>query len=130
MQLVGFYDNMTPMCVDCDDGNSDTAIFTGDEADTPTHCEECGVLIPHALTSDGYDYVGDKILEGFHAGVQNPVTVQWIDYYGGEMDDEHVHGLDRDTVIDLYKLMPYASAWIDTDREDLRRHARLVDWID
>jgi hypothetical protein len=37
------------------------AIFAWSEADVPTHCRICGVLIPHALTEDGHAYVRDRI---------------------------------------------------------------------
>jgi len=33
------------------------AIMSYTESDTPTHCEECRILIPHALTDYGFLYV-------------------------------------------------------------------------
>lgn len=81
MNPVGYYDdNGAAHCEDCAPPEGQP-IYGDSEADTPTHCEECGVLIEHALTSDGIAYVSEYILESFKKGVQNPVTRMWSDYY-------------------------------------------------
>lgn len=79
-----------------------------EEADTPTHCVECGVLIRHNLTEDGYDYVHEAINDCLRAGKLNPVTFQWADYYGN--DDMFEADFEA-----FFKL-PLDTAWL---REDL-----------
>jgi hypothetical protein len=43
-------------------GGEPIPIYRDTEADTPTHCCECGDLIPHALTREGYAYVLERAL--------------------------------------------------------------------
>lgn len=84
-----------------EDWTEPLAIFNDTEADTPTHCVECGCLIEHDLTEAGVIYVVDAILDdilpltitwqGNHRyiyaaagriGVRNPVTTMWYEHYG------------------------------------------------
>ena len=58
------------------------AIFPDTESDSPTHCVQCGALIPHALTPDGVGYVSDAIAEWRDWGVGNAdVLRQWVEAY-------------------------------------------------
>lgn len=40
------------------------AIFGDSERDSPTHCDTCGELIPHELTTHGYEYVRERVESG------------------------------------------------------------------
>jgi hypothetical protein len=71
------------------------AIFDDSEADSPTHCAECEELIPHALTSHGYDYVREHIIEELKPGeVRHPdslkVVREWWEQYGDDMSEAEV----------------------------------------
>lgn len=62
-------------------------IFRDTESDTPTNCKECGEVIPHALTREGYAYVEqymrddikDALCETNHRGVA--VVHAWLEQY-------------------------------------------------
>jgi len=92
-------------------------IGADDAADTPTHCVECGRLIPHALTSWGDVYVFDAIEECLERGRRSPVVHAWADEYGAWC------GAGDDTLAAFYAL-PLDRAW-DTDR--LRHYIALID---
>lgn len=68
----------------------------GGEADTPQHCDSCGVFLQNPLTTDGYDYVREAVslipaLEMPDASwneiatkaekIGKPHLGQWIRYY-------------------------------------------------
>lgn len=62
------------------------AIFNDTESDSITHCRTCRAVIKHDLTSDGYRYVMDAVIElisepGSH---QADVVAQWWDAYGAD----------------------------------------------
>jgi len=106
------------------------AISDSDESDTPTHCCVCGIVLEHELTNYGYDYVADAIGHGFESGVQNPVTVQWINAYGEYMDDATMPQADGVRVADAigcYLLLPRNKEWIE--RAELRKYAVLAGWV-
>ena len=80
------------------------AIFRDEESDTPTHCKECGELIPHALTSEGYEYVREHIIDALFEldgarvlgedDVTHPdafaVVRSWWEQYGDDMDEAEI----------------------------------------
>jgi hypothetical protein len=47
----------------------------GGEADSPQHCDSCGVFLENPLTSDGVEYVRATVLE------RNDVTTLWQQFY-------------------------------------------------
>ena len=56
---------------------------SGGEADTPQHCEGCGLFLENSLTTDGNNYVLEALQE-----LQEPteytnwaVLQEWSDYY-------------------------------------------------
>jgi hypothetical protein len=63
------------------------AIFMDAEADTPTHCTECGAVIAHDLTPDGESHVLEAIadLAGDPGSHSAEVVAQWWDAYSGHM---------------------------------------------
>lgn len=108
------------------------AIFEDTEADTPTHCCECGMVLDHALTDDGYTYVLDSVVQCFREGKQNPVTVQWIETFGEYCGDcydlpegNEIHVGD---LFDLFRLLPRDEVWLDKARPELRKHAYAAGW--
>lgn len=55
----------------------------GGEADTPQHCDGCGLFLETSLTTDGYRYVREKLIEHARDGSGNPeVLKQWAKHYG------------------------------------------------
>jgi hypothetical protein len=95
MTLIGRYtDPDSALCIDCFDGfgGSTYAEITEDtEADTPTHCAHCEMLIQHRLTEDGLEYVADKVEEHLQAkytygAMSQPgracILRQWWEAYG------------------------------------------------
>jgi hypothetical protein len=50
--------------------------YADEESDTPEHCASCHVFLENPLTTDGYEYVREKIQEGLTA-----VTRQWASFY-------------------------------------------------
>ena len=137
MQVVGYYtDCDTALCADCaPEGFADSdyvqwegfegwdeplAIFDDTESDSVTHCADCGAVIDSALTEEGYRYIGEAVREGFGKGMQNPVTVLWLDEYA-QWDD------DLQAMDEFYRLLPKDSAWVE--RDDLVKYARLAGWF-
>lgn len=71
------------------------ALLSDEEQDTPTHCCECHELMPHALTSHGYEYVREHIVEALEQGeVQHPdslrVVRSWWEEYGPYMSESEI----------------------------------------
>jgi hypothetical protein len=50
----------------------------GGEADTPQHCDNCGLFLENPLTSEGLAYVSEKLSDGRGNAA---VLEQWRDYY-------------------------------------------------
>ena len=75
------------------------AIFNDTDADTPTHCRQCGAVIRHDLTADGARYVMDAIAEFIAGDGHNPdVMAQWWDAYG---EDEYA--LDHSDLCEIIR---------------------------
>jgi hypothetical protein len=55
----------------------------GGEADTPQHCDPCGVFLENPLTGDGYEYVRDAITEA-PVGYSVAASV-WAEFYAIEL---------------------------------------------
>lgn len=55
----------------------------GGEADTPQHCDACGVFLQNSLTSDGVRYLQEHV-EAFETqGIgRADVIHEWTDFYG------------------------------------------------
>ena len=57
----------------------------GGEADTPQHCDGCGLFLENPLTSYGNEYVIEAVKEDHEkikkGGKPNPVSEEWEDYY-------------------------------------------------
>lgn len=54
----------------------------GGEADTPQHCDACGVFLQNPLTSDGVQYVAEHILDSRR---DNKTVQAWADFYKYEL---------------------------------------------
>ena len=63
----------------------------GGEADTPQHCDHCGVFLENPLTGDGYVYVIEALLS-YRAGNggNGEVLDIWFDEYGPDICIEDV----------------------------------------
>jgi len=113
------------------------AISEADESDSPTHCSECGVLLDHSLTTDGYMMVLDSVIEGFTQGKQNPVVVQWLNAYeeyvqdalDGEYIDTEAGTVEADDAMTLYRLLPHDEAWGESNDPRLNQHAVHAGWL-
>lgn len=54
----------------------------GGEADSPQHCDACGVFLRNPLTSDGVDYVRDAIQDyNEHGTGSRDVLETWREFY-------------------------------------------------
>ena len=49
----------------------------GGEADSPQHCDECGLFLENPLTDDGRRYVAEAVAEG-----KKVAREQWARFYG------------------------------------------------
>lgn len=94
-------------CVDChepgdwegfEDWTEPVPIFQGTAGDTPTHCNDCGLLIPHALTIEGYAYVAEKL--ALRDG-RPDVLDTWASAYGSELDDYVIVNASGERASDL-----------------------------
>lgn len=65
---------------------SPATIWDDGASDTPTHCGTCGQLIPHPLTADGYDYVGESLERALRDGDIGAAIGAWMDAYGDDVD--------------------------------------------
>ena len=88
-------------------------ILSDEESDTPTHCVECHELIPHALTSQGYEYVREHIINKLLDGdpIQHPdglkVVRSWWERYGDDMSEAEIADIAA-TCFDLTELIDKA----------------------
>ena len=91
---IGFYVNSDDaQCADChdpgewsgfEDWQEPSAIFDGTIGDAPTHCIDCGSLIPHGLTADGYGYVAERLAR---RDGRPDILDKWAQTYGAYLDD-------------------------------------------
>lgn len=52
------------------------------EADCPQHCGECGVFLENPLTTDGYEYVKEAVLNDLKASNLESIAVtEWGPFY-------------------------------------------------
>ena len=78
---------MTAEGAEDSDGNPVGAAFS-DEADTPQHCDDCGVFLENALTDEGVRYVIEE-LQSYEPGVGRPdVLREWAEFYEHQIEDE------------------------------------------
>ena len=60
----------------------------GGEADTPNHCDHCGLFLENPLTSDGEAYVADLLIEHFANGRGNKeILLEWAEFYDIALTD-------------------------------------------
>jgi hypothetical protein len=58
----------------------------GGEADTPQHCDGCGVFLENALTGNGTRYVNEKLIEYARDGSgAKDVLETWAKHYNGQV---------------------------------------------
>lgn len=90
MNPIGYLSGEGAYCPDCFSASLAlvTAITRDTTTDTPTHCVQCEVLIPHALTEDGLQYVANAIdshirskLDGHRAGRVCILATWWEEYH-------------------------------------------------
>jgi hypothetical protein len=91
--VIGYYvTSDDAQCADChepeewggfEDWDEPVPIFYGTAGDTPTHCGDCGLLIPHALTWEGYAYVADRLAR---RDGRPDVLDKWASTYGPDLD--------------------------------------------
>lgn len=115
MSLVGVYINCDEaLCIDCydpddwkgfEDWSAPVAMDSTDEADSPAHCIQCGILIEQRLTDEGVDYVIDAMFDDLDKGNRNAVTCQWVEAFEYEISK----GLG-----DRYFKMPLDPYWKGT----------------
>lgn len=62
---------------------------SGDEGDTPDHCDACGEFLENALTGDGVTYTEEIINRDIAAGRLDSVAVTtWLPFYASDYDME------------------------------------------
>lgn len=55
----------------------------GGEADTPQHCDACGLFLENPLTTDGYAYVKEQVRNDRASGRGDGVAATlWAEHYG------------------------------------------------
>jgi hypothetical protein len=65
----------------------------GGEADTPQHCDSCGVFLENPLTRDGYQYVEGAVRDDLRAGKRNSVAVKtWAPFYDIDVEKRESTG--------------------------------------
>ncbi len=69
----------------CPGWESPAAITSDESSDTPTHCVGCCEIIPHPLTSDGYDYVSEALGRALD-GNPGMAIGKWMAQYGDQVD--------------------------------------------
>lgn len=63
----------------------------GGEADSPQHCDGCGIHLENPLTADGVEYVRTAISEYHDRGPRDPpvgnqaVLLDWSDFYADDL---------------------------------------------
>jgi hypothetical protein len=58
----------------------------GGEADTPQHCDGCGVFLENPLTTDGSRYVNEQLIEHARDGSGDTnVLTNWAKYYNAQV---------------------------------------------
>jgi hypothetical protein len=58
----------------------------GGEADSPQHCDACGVFLENPLTGDGSRYVNEHLIEHARDGSGNrDVLTTWAKYYNAQV---------------------------------------------
>lgn len=129
MSVIGYYLNCDDaVCMDhfnedewegFESWESPLAIFSDEESDTPTHCVECGALIPHALTTDGYAYVREAMDENLSEGRRSPVVHRWVDYFAGDDND-----LFPDEDCERFFSLPLADVWVE--RPELHKYLHAI----
>ena len=100
---IGFYvTSDDAQCAECHDPEEwsgfeewqePSVIFEGTVGDSPTHCTDCGALIPHGLTVDGYLHVADALAR---RDGRPDILDKWAQTYGPYLDD-YVE-VDRDVL--------------------------------
>jgi hypothetical protein len=106
-EAAGGFDTWKHAMGGFEDWEEPIGISSYEESDTPTHCRECGKLLCHSLTSDGYDYVAEAIVDDFRDGERTPVTSMWANYYGeGVSFDDFNIDADPETVLWLHRMLP------------------------
>jgi len=68
-------------CPDCAPSGAEAYPDGGGEADCPQHCANCHEHLENPLTSDGYNYVHEKIADYFAGKGSGYVLREWADYY-------------------------------------------------
>lgn len=82
--IIGWTANAEVYCDDHEPADGEP-VFSGAETDCPSHCAECGALVPETLTADGEQYVREKIAAYITDGTGDPsILCQWAGY---SMDD-------------------------------------------
>jgi hypothetical protein len=62
----------------------------GGEADSPQHCDGCGVFLENPLTDDRYRYLLEMLREGWDrdGSITGPCA-PWVEHYQIEVCEEH-----------------------------------------
>lgn len=89
MSVEGYYLTCDDAeCSDCfslddwegfEDWEEPLPIFSDTESDSVTHCQSCGVVIPHELTEYGYASIAESVRDCLRDGTRNPVTHLQVD---------------------------------------------------
>jgi hypothetical protein len=82
-------DELDHYSYDSDDYPKDADV-ENDESDCPQHCAGCGEFLHNPLTSDGYEYVQEKLNEfkdsvktiAKFANSNHPALAEWASWYG------------------------------------------------
>lgn len=106
----------------------------GGEADTPQHCDHCGVHLENPLTSEGYKYIAEKFVDARVEGKLSDILRTWWNYYGSD----HTPGIDMVepplasrpvTHVDAVKLLNRVLLALDAGDWDSDTPARIAEIV-
>lgn len=86
--VVGYARDGAIYCAECGESSWDP-VFADSETDSPSSCDECGVLIPEQLTPDGVRYVREALYAWAAHGDGDPdVLRSWVAEWPHVLDAE------------------------------------------
>lgn len=57
------------------------------EADSPHHCEHCGIFLENPLTNEGHSSLYGMVLEALKAGKCSDALREWVNFYDVDLND-------------------------------------------
>ena len=118
-----------------EDWTEPLTILESSETDSPTHCDDCGIVIEEILTRAGGFYVVESMRECIDEGKMNPVVAQWFEVWENDCDVQEAIAAESedlkctpDEFEARFKNLPLDTTWLE--REDLQRYVdQMPTWV-